>query len=151
VSVPVTHLKYTSLRDSKAGWAETPNPVVRKTDQKKYLLAQGEVRPALVLSHDCDLDKPRSNPRVLVAPIGLMSILEPGTQITILEQRHLALLPLPALGTLGDCFADLRLVTVVPRDVVLEANRIASLTDEGRERLQVQISRFLFRREPPAA
>jgi hypothetical protein len=151
VSVPVTHLKHISLRENKPGWAESSTPVVRKTDQKKYVLASGEIRLGLVLSHDCDLDKPRANQRVLVAPIQQIAGLEPTHQRTILEQRHLALMPLPAFGSIGDSYADLRLMVSVPRETVLDDKRIASLTDEGRERLQVQIMMFLFRREPPAA
>lgn len=150
VASPVTHLKFTSLRDNKPGWAENAIAVARKTDQKKYILAHGEVRYGLVLSHDCDLDKPRTNQRVLVAPVGQIAGLEPTLQRTILEQRHLALMPLPALGQLGDSYADLRLIAAVPRETVLDANRVASLTDDGRDRLQVQILKFLFRREPPA-
>jgi hypothetical protein len=141
-------LKHVSLRDNKPGWAESPTAVVRKTDQKKYILAHGEVRHALVLSHDCDLDKPRGNQRVLVAPIATIAGLEPMLQRTILEQRHLALMPLPALSPLGDSYADLRLIAAIPREVVLDEKRVASLTDEARERLQAQILKFLFRREP---
>ena len=151
VSVPITHLKYVSLRENKPGWAESSTPVIRKTDQKKYVLACGETRLGLVLSHDCDLDKPRANQRVLVAPIQQIAVLETTLQGTILEQRHLALMPLPALGSVGDSYADLRLMVSVPRETISDDKRIASLTDDGRERLQVQIMKFLFRREPPAA
>ena len=149
VSDPVTHLKHVSLRGNKPGWAEHPTPVIRASDQKKYILSHGDIRHALVLSHDCDLDKPRANQRVLVAPIGQLAGLDPALQTTVLEQRHLALMPLPSLAALGDSYADMRLLAAVPRKTVLDENRVASLTDDARYRLQVQILKFLFRREPP--
>jgi hypothetical protein len=105
----------------------------------------------LVISHDCEIDKARNAERVLMAPLQPLSTLEPEMRQIVLEQKLLALMPLPDMGSFGDQFADLRLLDAIPRDLVADTARVVSMTEFGRDRLHAQLSKFLLRREPPAA
>jgi len=125
-----------------------PAPVLRPSDQRKYFLANGDILPGLVISHDCDLDKQRANGKVLLAPIASIQTLEPAMRSTVLDQKHLALLPLPLVPGLGDSYADLRSITPVPRELVLDSERVVSMNPSGVDRLYAQLFKFTMRREP---
>lgn len=149
VTTPAKFLKSMTLKGGRPGWEEVVAPVLRQIDQRKYFLANGDVLPGIVISHDCDLDKPRENSKVLLAPIASLETLDPATRFTVLEQKHLALLPLPLIPEIGDSYADLRLVTSVPRDLVLEPERLASMNEGGLDRLHAQLFKFIMRKQPP--
>lgn len=149
ITVPAKFLKWTAFKGNRQGWEEVPVPLLRVTDQRKYFLANGDILPGLVISHDCDLDKQRENGRVLLAPIASIEPLEPGMRATVLAQKHLALIPLPQVPGLGDLYADLRSITSVPRKLVLDSERGVSMNQSGVERLHAQLARFIMRREPP--
>jgi hypothetical protein len=46
----------------------------------------------------------------------------------------------------GDCFADLRIISPISRDLIDAAQRLASMTDAGRERLSAQLFTFFVDR-----
>ena len=148
VTAPAKFLKWTQFRGDRQGWEEVAAPVLRLIDQHKYFLANGDILPGIVISHDCDLDKQRENGKVLLAPIGSIQTLDPTTRFTVLEQKHLALIPLPLVPGLGDSYADLRLITSVPRELVLDSERVVSMNQSGIERLYAQLFKFTMRREP---
>jgi hypothetical protein len=85
-----------------------------------------------------------------MAPLQPISTLEPDMQQIVLEQRLLALMPLAGVGSVGDQFADLRLLDAIPRALVVDTARVVSMTESGRDRLHAQLAKFFLRREPPA-
>jgi hypothetical protein len=145
VTAPAKFLHLKTFRGGTA-WAEVDTPLL--TRQRKHFLASGDVCPGIVISHDYDLDKLDS--KVLLAPVASLQSLETATRATVREQRHLALLPLPLVPGLGDSYADLRLITPVPRELVLDSNRVVSMNPDGVDRLHAQLARFIMRRERPA-
>jgi hypothetical protein len=148
VTAPAKFLKWTAFKGNRSGWEEVTAPVLRLNDQRKYFLANGDILPGIVVSHDCDLDKQRENGKVLLAPIAAIQTLALTTRLTVLEQKHLALLPLPLVPGLGDSYADLRLIASVPRELVLDSERLVSMNQSGVERLYAQLFKFMMRREP---
>jgi hypothetical protein len=148
---PLTHLRYTEIGRGKSGWAETADPVVHKATQRAHALAALKMQLGIILSHDCEIDKPKDRHRILMAPIAPVAELPGDAQAAVLSQRHRALVPVGELRQLGQCFADLRGMTAVPAHLAKGNSRIASMTDGGRARLQGYLVSFLLRRVLPAA
>lgn len=86
-----------------------------------------------------------------MAPVQPFEDFDAKTQSIVRQQAHLALMPLPARAAIPESCVDLRLINPFPRDVVLAFTRIASLSDEGRHRLQTAIIAFFVQRELPTA
>jgi hypothetical protein len=143
---PLTPLQFADGPKGKPAWMQCEKPVVHKRTQRVHVLAALKPRAGIILSHDCEIDKTKDRPRVMLAPVAKISELPEKTQAVVLEQRHLALVPLPGLKDLGDCFADLRGVTTVPSELVLSNQRLASMTDEARLRLHGYLVAFLLRK-----
>lgn len=147
---PAIPLKWTSFKGNRQGWAEVDKPELK--DNRKHFLAQGDYLPAMVISHNCALDKQKEagEVRVLVAPVLSIDGLEPEMRRTVLQQDHLALLPLPEIPTLGTHYADLRMIMPVQRSLIKDTERVASMTEKGLERLYAQVFKFIMRKEPPS-
>jgi hypothetical protein len=146
-SHPLTPLRYTQGAKGKASWMEWHEPVVHKRTQREHVLAVLKARPGIILSHDCEIDKAKDRPRVLLAPVSKIADLPAPTQVVVLAQGHLALVPLPGLKDLGDCYADLRGITTVLWELVSGNTRLASMTDQARLRLQGYLVAFLLRKK----
>ena len=134
------------MRGGRDAWGEVEKPILR--DQRKHFLAHGDILPGLVISHSCELDNQNSGGKVLMAPVALIDTLESALRTTVIEQKHLALMPLPELPTLGTSYADLRLIIAVPRALVLDSERLASMTDAALHRLYAQVFKFIMRKDP---
>lgn len=135
--VPPVALSKSTIKGGVTAWLESGPP------GGPYLV-QGGRFPAIVLSHDCELDKPQRKPRVLAAPLRPMSELESSVSAEVLAQRRLSLMPVPAIPTLGHYYADLRLIQNFDR-AILDSARVASMSQEGLGRLRAQVVAFLFR------
>ena len=109
------------------------------------LLAQGGNHFGLLLNHGCDIDKPESS-RLTFAPVSLLTNLPPDKREGVAAQRSAAMLFLPDVPSVGDCYADLRLTATVFRETVDLRHRIASMTENAQTRLQAQILEFFLRR-----
>ena len=116
-------------------------------DGMQVFLAKGRVCAAIVCSHSCELDKDERKSRVLVAPVMSASGLKVDVWEIIANQRRRSLMPLPALPKLGDCYADLRMLQAVDRRYLDEGQRLASMSTEAVNRLQLQLVGFLVRPE----
>lgn len=112
---------------------------------KKNFLFEGAEAPVLVVSHSCDLDKHERRGRVLVAPMRSVEALTPDVRASVMNQERIALMPLPDVPGLGSHYADLRLISPLPIELINEDVRIASMSTEGLERLQVQLVKFFTR------
>jgi hypothetical protein len=149
ITLPVSYLKYTELAKKRSGWEVCDQPVVQKSTQRMHVLAAFKAKMGVVLSHDCELDKPKDNGRILLAPVAPITDVPEATRTLILEQRTRALIPLPDLGNFGTCFADLRSMTSVPHSLVDSSSRIGSMTDHAVLRLHAQLVSFLLRKQLP--
>lgn len=151
--IPTTFLgRDTRPMKGRTYWPQSPKLDPFRTDETGLYIARGRVSLALVVSHSCELDDKPDVGRVLVALVAPLSqVSDPTAQATILEQRHLALLPLPGVPKLGDHYADLRCIVYVNRKLVQDSQRICSMTDEGVLRLQAQLLAFFTRRDLPPA
>jgi hypothetical protein len=141
---PIVHLKESTFSKQRKGWEESPKPTLRKKDQRKLLLAYGESAIGLLLSHDCEIDKPNAR-RLLLAPVRDISDLSEELQTAILDQRQHSQLPLPDVPDCGHMYADLRHSTAIPRSLIDVKARLCSMTTEARQRLQMQIVAFYTR------
>jgi hypothetical protein len=102
---------------------------------------------AIVLSHDCEIDKQTRNRRIIVAPISLLDAIDDNAQRqAIIEQQRIAFIPLPEIPGLGNYYADLRSLSYVDRDIVDAASRMASMNEGGVVRLRVQLASFFTRK-----
>jgi hypothetical protein len=146
------HLKNSPPSAAQAMAAQTN---VRETVEVEGLdsfgNAVGARRPAIVLSHDCELDKEGAKRYVLVAQVRPLVDVPDAHRDSI---RHLAqkrALYLPPTDHLpGEYFADFRSVTTLRRhEVADKLRRVASLNEEGRELLQFQLFRFFVRKRLP--
>ena len=118
--------------------------VVGKTNQT---VALSRVGKAIVLTHDCVLDKPHTEywQICLLAPL---SSLSKDMQGNVRKNRIYRYLHLPAFGgDIPESFVDFGVVTTVAPSFVRSANRLVSLSDFGRQAFYTQYIRWITRWE----
>ena len=147
---PVQYLRHANMKGGAPGWMESDKPIAQRDGRVRFL-GIGKIVAGLVLSHSCELDKDdRGKRRVLVAPIvSIETIAEPALRESIVAQQLTASLPLPDVPTLGTCYADLRSLTTLEREIVDGGKRVASMVPEAERRLQAQLVAFLVRLDLP--
>jgi hypothetical protein len=141
---PPTHLKSRTGKGGAKIWNETGTPF--QENGAYHTLAIWNDRHAIVITHSCELDKP-TNKRVHVAPVALLSSIDARIADNIRTQQTKGQLILPAIPGLGDCYADLRVIAPVQRDLIESAPRIASMTPAALDRLHDQLVAFFIRKE----
>jgi hypothetical protein len=149
--LPIVYLnKGPVLKDNVQTWTRSTSFVSNPGDGLGNFLGKGRINHALIVSHDCEIDKARRVSRILVAPVSpLANVTDTMVRQAIIEQRRFATMPLPNLPTLGDCYADLRLLMWIDRKLIEDAGkRVASMTDEAVIRLQAQLIGFFTRKDP---
>jgi hypothetical protein len=140
-----------ALKGGKQGWRSLGSFKLGE-DGLCWLISRGAPRLSLVMSHGCEIDKTEKKKRIIVAPVGrIETISDPTARALVLGEKRFSLMPLPGLPGIGDCYADLRLIQPVPREALQARHRLASMTEDGRLRLQAQVERFFTRRDLPAA
>jgi hypothetical protein len=143
---PIAPLRETQLKGGRVAWEASSRGAL--TRLKAHTLATHVDRYALVVSHDCELDKPKPNP-VLVAPVLPIHTLTPDMQAKVLSQDSRSALPLPEVPGIGTMYAELRYVTALPNEFARAARRVASMGPEGKARLSAQLVLFLLRLRIP--
>lgn len=108
----------------------------------------------ILLSHDCDYDKP-NNPYCLVASVGSLASVPPGSRENIRQYRVINTFYLAGIPrALDESYVDLRLISPIDKRLLVAADgqsdRVASLSDEAREALQDQLFLFFAREEVPS-
>jgi hypothetical protein len=103
-------------------------------------------RRAILLTYDCEFDKPRVK-SVLIACVRSLSDISKDTQGNIRAGRLRSALYLPAHPPdLPESFVDLYQIVAIDKTEIQrlanEGQRLASLSDEGRLALQDRIHRF---------
>lgn len=144
---PVKYLRHETLSKGRSGWSESTDPVKLK-DGRVQIIGLGRLQPAIVLSHDCELDKKRETPRVILAAVSPISSVAAAAQAVILQQGHRAYMPLPDIPGMGTCMVNFRAVVALDRALVEKSARIASMTEETKKRLQAQLVEFFLRLRP---
>lgn len=144
---PIVHLNKSSAKGHDVIW--TPSVGLDTGDgQPKHLLARYRVGFGIVVSHDCSIDKPNRNTRILFAPLPSLDSFDEKTRSGVRQQSNLALMLLPAIGTMPESCVELRVMAPYPRDMALKFEKIASLSDAARVRLQTALVAFFVNRDP---
>jgi hypothetical protein len=147
--LPVVHLSLGQGKGGKAIWTPTAAPGSTRPDQKNHALVAYRLGYGIIVSHDCAIDKPNRTGRILFAPVASIAVLDTLTQDAVRRQAHLSAMYLPDLAEVGEAYADLRLITPFPRDIIAELKQVASLSDAARRRLHQAIVAFFVRLELP--
>ncbi|HEY6299119.1 MAG TPA: hypothetical protein VIW95_05690 [Candidatus Binatus sp.] len=147
-AVPWRPLRPQALKGNKPGWAETAWTPENSGDG--HYLARGKVLPCLVVSYSCDLDKDKSNARVLVVPMQPLTALTEESREAVLQLLSINLFPLVQVPNLEDHCADLRCISHVNRKLVNDCERVASMTDLGMQNLEAHLVYFFTRLPVPA-
>ena len=114
-------------------------------ESKERVVAEGQLRMAIVLTHDCEIENADSREHRLIGLLRPLDRLGSGDQEIIIQGRHFGRLYLPAWSEVGlpESYLDLRRITTLRNDALPGENRIASMADFGRELLQAAIIRYL--------
>jgi hypothetical protein len=147
---PLKHLKAVTLKKEREVWEEVGKPSLYSKEQKYFILASNNAYPGLVLSHGCEIEKPYMK-RLLLAPVMELRTVDEAMQSVILEQRSHSAMLIPDVPALGHCYADLRMITAVPSELLALDEVICSMTEGARARLQAQLMDFFLRMRPPIA
>lgn len=138
---PTVFLRHATGKGGADGWAVSTSPVVRAN--RVNFLASGAMSAAIVLSHDCEIDKEQS--RVIVAPLKPIGSVAAEHQEHILQQGSWAHVALPDVPSLGTCFADFRSTTALDRSSVSSTARLASMSPAAVKLLQARLVGFFTR------
>lgn len=117
------------------------------TQENTPVLVNAPKYPGMLLTHDCEYDKPTSQ-FVLIARILPLSGVSIDTQGNIRKNRIVASFYLPAQeqADFPECYVDLRQMERVTKRSIQavehEGQRILSLTEDSRELLQYSIAAF---------
>jgi hypothetical protein len=150
-SIPVIHLTKTQGKKESIVWTPSTPPTSPPQNQASHGLFAYRIGHGLVVSHDCAIDKPQKNTRILFAPVAPLSNFDLQTQEVVRRQAHLGAMLLPDLPDIGDAYADLRLITPFPHEIVSSLHQVGSLTNAARDRLQqALVAFFVLRQKPPA-
>ena len=121
----------------------TALPLVSAADTQEQVQIQRV--PAILLTQDCEYDKP-STVSVLIAAILPLSGVAAGSQGNVRKNRVASAFYLPSHSLLPESYVDIRVIGRISKNlIVAEAqveNRLLSLSEEARLALQRQIAGF---------
>lgn len=116
-----------------------------KNGQK--IIAHCKRMTALILTHDCEIDKPQVV-RWHICPVVPLERLRGETQDRAKRNRIYSMCFLPKFGNLKkDSFVDFNHISTVSAELLRSAPRILSLSDLGRQALYAQFIRWFSRWE----
>jgi hypothetical protein len=148
--VPVTHLTKGQAKGNPVVWIPSKATQPLPQGQQNHALFAYRLGYGIIVSHDCAIDKPQKSTRILFAPVGPLANFDAVTQDAVRRQAHLGAMLLPDIPGIGDAYADLRVITPFPHEIVSSLAQVASLTDRARDRLQSALVAFFVFRERPA-
>jgi len=134
-------------KDQQAVWHEQ-DEWFGDPDGIGHYLGRGRFAAALVVTHDCELDKSQTK-RVLVAPIASISHLQPSHRDTILRGERIPFLALDGVPEIGTGYADLRHIVSMEMRTIQSLTRLKSMAEDGVLRLQAQLLAFFTYRNLP--
>jgi len=145
---PIQYVRPQTFSKGVKGWVLSTSPF-KDSGGRTLLFAAGYVSLAMAVSHDCEFDDQQGTKSILCARVELLSSVPPEHQAIIVRQQNIPRIFLPQLPTIGDCYANLRSVATIDRQVIKDAKRIASMTSEARALFQARLVKFFLRRELP--
>jgi len=150
-SPPLVFLEKRILSGDRTVWLEPPES--KPDDQGfSHLLIRARPFISIVLTHDCQLDKQKRRARVQLAATADIESLSAEERTKVMHQRTLSQLVLPDVPQLGTRYADMRIIFTVDKTLITGPMRVASMTDDAKDRLQNQIiAYFADRRRPDTA
>ena len=118
-----------------------------KVDGIGYFLGRGRAAFAILLSHDCEIDKPGGQQPVLVAPVYPLTVIqELAIQEIVRQGQRFAFLPVPAIpGVLPESYADFRSICYLPRAGVDQSERKQSVSADGKTEIAARLIAFFTR------
>jgi hypothetical protein len=127
---------------------ELPEGALPTTPDDGLLVpAACHVSRAMLLTHDCEIDKDKKH-RTVVLIRQLPGSMPAQDRVTIQENRRFPFFHLPAGGdNLPESYVDFRRVCTVSPQWVDSATRLASLSHGARQAMLLQLFRFLTRVE----
>ncbi len=142
--VPIRPLRSRPLPKGKSGWEELTGWSPGNNDVGHYLAA-GKMLPCLVVSHSCDMEKPKDTARVLIAPMRPLNVFSSEERELVLQRSRANLVPLSEIPGWEDSCADLRCISYVDRWMVNASERVVSMTEEATRIFQAQLVHFFTR------
>ncbi|HLH20735.1 MAG TPA: hypothetical protein VKX45_26140 [Bryobacteraceae bacterium] len=115
-------------------------------DKGQRVIASCRRAKALLLTYDCEIDKPKAE-NWIILPIVPLSVIPGGSHSDIKKNKVFSLLYLPKHRDIlvEDSVVVLNHSTTLNKQFVQEATRILSLSDTGRRALYAQYIRWLTR------
>lgn len=150
-SLVVHDLRYMVKLDQNAYRLED-DPGQRRADRTYPANAEEARTHGVVLTHDCEVDKQTRKALIhvaLVRPLTEQAVAADLHQQFRENTRHRAFYLPPNDFLEGESYVDLRRITAVRGDTLLELPRVASMNEDGRRMLREQLFRFYTRRYLP--
>jgi len=124
-------------------WEETTDWLPQK-DGRGHFLASGRKLNAIVLSHDCEIDKDKKV--LLVAPVLPISTIDDAHRDIVRNRKRYPFMPVPEIeNIIPESYIDLRGICFLERDFINQATRLCSMSETGREDLRFQLIAFITR------
>lgn len=149
IAVPKVPLRGTEPSGKDRVWREVELPA-GAVYAERHLIVAATVRPALVLSHCCELEKQtkrKSNSRkpILIAPFVRLEDVGAGDREAIRQQRQWGAYYAGDVPGAGEGYFNLRGATAIDRSLVEQRKKLASMTDRARDGLKVRLIAFFTR------
>jgi hypothetical protein len=125
------------------------NAAIRRHDRPYAAYAQEGRGPAIVITHDCEIDKNPSKASVVVAKIRPISGAPEAQREGLRDYTRHRAFYVPAYEQFEEGYADLRALTMVRREALAGLTRVASMNEDGRQMLREHLFRFFTRRVLP--
>jgi hypothetical protein len=144
IADPLKPVKRITAKGHPEAWAVMPP---RGIGRDSDFISTGKQLDVIVVSYDCEMQADVR--RVLCAPVGRLSTLEPAMQGHVLARRVFSKFPLVGVPTRGDCYAEFRAINAVHRSHLPLDSRLASISDDSIEELKAALIAFFTRYELP--
>lgn len=144
---PRRALESGNMKNTTPTWEECGSALKPNHSGLGHFLARGRSGYAIVISHSCEIDKPRARVLVLVAQVTPLSQLNDATTCENIRQgRRQAFLFLPGIENIfPESYADLRTICYLDKTITDSCVRLRSVTQNGMNLLQCQIVSFVTR------
>jgi hypothetical protein len=140
-------LRSTTLPGKKPGYQveQLPEGALPPAGKEVVVAASCVVARAILLTYDCEIDKPKS-----LRTVALVRPLDPGMPSAdrekIVANQRLAFFYLPAWeGKLPECYVDFRRICTIAPEWLDRAKKLVALRETARKALLMQFFLFLTR------
>lgn len=112
-----------------------------------HWISKGRISLALVVMHDCDLDDVDDSQRIVVAPVFPIARVtsNQADRDRIMQGARRTFVPLPGIPGHGDCFAELRSLCPLDRELFTPESRVSSMDDDAVARFRARLVDYFTR------